>query len=134
MNISQVAKLTQLSAKSIRHYEEKGLISPPLRGENGYRQYSMRHVEELTVVARAKRVGFTLDECKSLVQLAESPNRTSAEVKAKAQDKLNEVNAKLKELTAIKQQLERWISQCPGDSGSCCPIIDELVSDQGKSD
>ncbi len=128
MNISEVSKTTQLSAKSIRLYEDKGLISAPHRSENGYRLYSQRHIDELLIVARAKRVGFTLDECKSLVSLAKSPNRTSAEVKAKAEEKLVEVKAKLSELTEIKDQLEKWVSECPGDSGAACPIIDDLSS------
>ena len=128
MNISQVSKQTQLSAKSIRLYEEKGLISAPLRSENGYRTYSRKHIDELLVIARAKRVGFTLDECKSLVNLANNPERTSAEVKAKAREKLDEVNAKLAELNEIKQQLEEWVDKCPGNAGSDCPIIDDLTS------
>lgn len=128
MNISQVSKQTQLSAKSIRLYEQKGLISAPLRSENGYRIYSRQHIDELLVIARAKRVGFTLDECKSLVNLAKNPERTSAEVKEKAKEKLSEVNAKLAELIEIKQQLEEWVNKCPGNSGSDCPIIDDLTS------
>lgn len=128
MNISQVSKMTNLSAKSIRLYEDKQLISAPTRSDNGYRQYSAQHIEELLVIARAKRVGFTLDECKELVRLASSANTTSADVKRKAELKLTEVVKKLEELTAIKNQLETWIEACPGDSGHQCPIIDELKS------
>lgn len=128
MNISQVAKLTALSAKSIRLYEEKGLISAPIRTANGYRTYNQSHIDDLLVIARAKRVGFTLDECKSLVCLANDPTRTSAEVKMKAQQKLTEVNRKLAELTEIKQQLELWVSKCPGNHDASCPIIDDLIS------
>lgn len=130
MNISQVSALTQLSAKSIRLYENKGLISSPLRSSNGYRTYTEKHIEELLIIARAKRVGFTLDECKALVGLANNPMRTSAEVKRKAQQKLVEVNKKLAELTEIKQQLEQWVDTCPGNDNADCPIIDALVSEQ----
>lgn len=128
MNISQISKLTKLSAKSIRLYEDKGLISTPRRTANGYRTYEQSHIDELLIVARAKRVGFTLEECKSLVGLANDPARTSAEVKEKAQIKLAEVNSKLAELTEIKQQLEKWVSACPGNQNASCPIIDDLVS------
>ena len=126
MNISQVAKLTNLSAKSIRLYESKGVIAPPQRSENGYRVYHQSHVNELLVVAKARRAGFTLDECKALVHLASNPNRTSAEVKARAEEKLVEVNRKLQELLAIKEQLEKWVAECPGDAGTQCPIIEDL--------
>ena len=94
MNISQVSKITRLSAKSIRLYEDKGLISLPSRSENGYRQYKEAHIEELLIIARAKRVGFTLEECKELVGLATNSSTTSAEVKTKAEQKLLEVTKK----------------------------------------
>ena len=126
MNISQIAKLTRLSTKSIRFYEQKGLISAPARSASGYRQYSDKHLEELLVIARAKRVGFTLDECKALVNLAMNPETTSAEVRQKAEEKLGEVRKKIQELSVIEEQLEKWVVSCPGDSGHSCPIIDDL--------
>ncbi len=126
MNISDVAKLTGLTAKSIRLYEEKGLIQPPGRGENSYRIYSQQHVNDLLLIARAKRVGFSLEECKSLVSMAHDPQRKSLVVKEKAQEKLEQVSKKLAELELIRDQLVRWINECPGDDNSDCPIIDEL--------
>lgn len=126
MNISEVAKKTGLTAKSVRLYEEKGLIQPPLRSENGYRNYGQRHVDDLLLIARCKRVGFTLDECKAMLALANDPERTSSAVKERAQVKLKQVTQKLQELTLIKDQLEEWIRECPGDENSDCPIIDDL--------
>ncbi len=126
MNISQVSQLTALTAKSIRLYEEKGLISTPLRSENGYRHYQQAHIDDLLLIARCKRVGFSLEECKSLLALANDPSRTSFAVKEKAQEKLKQVSQKLAELSLIKLQLEEWITECPGDGGSECPIIDNL--------
>ncbi|MFV0575583.1 MAG: Cu(I)-responsive transcriptional regulator [Vibrio sp.] len=130
MNISQVSKLTGLSAKSIRFYEEKDIISAPIRLENGYRDYNEIHIEQLKMVAKARAVGFHLDECKALVRLASDPNRTSYEVKEATKVKLQEVDKKLAELSAIRQQLVEWINECPGDEGADCPIINGLT---GKS-
>lgn len=132
MNISQAAKATQLTTKSIRFYEEKGVITPAQRSDNGYRVYSSQHIEELQLIARARRAGFNLDECKSLLSLANDPKRTSAEVKARAVEKLTVVEQKIDELNVIKQQLESWITHCPGDDGAQCPIIDDLCGN--KSD
>ncbi len=126
MNISQIAKLTGLSAKSIRLYEEKGLITVPLRSTSGYRTYTPQHIDDLLLIARCRRVGFSLDECKAMLTLANDPQRTRAAVRARAQEKLQEVSSKLTELTLIKQQLEEWIASCPGDEGHDCPIIKEL--------
>jgi len=126
MNISEVAKKTGLTAKSIRLYEEKNLITPPHRLDNGYRDYQQQHIDDLMLIARCKRVGFSLDECKAMLILANDPSRSSSAVKERAQKKLQSVEQKLKELTEIKRQLEDWIRECPGDEGSDCPIIDDL--------
>ncbi len=127
MNIGVVSQLTGLSSKSIRLYEDKGIISPPARSESGYREYSDHHIQELNLVSRAKNAGFSLQECKEFVQLAHNPNRKSSDVKARTIDKLKEVEDKIAHLLEIKQQLESWVSSCPGDAKSHCPIIDELT-------
>ncbi|MEZ8606179.1 MULTISPECIES: Cu(I)-responsive transcriptional regulator [unclassified Vibrio] len=127
MNISEAAKLTNLSTKSIRLYEDKGVITAPLRSENGYRSYDKKQIKELGIVAKARSAGFSLDECRALVELADNPCRESADVKAKALSKLEEVNKKIEDLLAIQKTLKEWIEQCPGDSNSHCPIIDSLV-------
>ncbi|MGU3845755.1 MerR family DNA-binding protein, partial [Vibrio diabolicus] len=85
------------------------------------------HIQELNLVSRAKNAGFSLQECKELVQLAHNPNRKSSEVKARTIDKLIEVEEKIAHLMEIKTQLEGWVSSCPGDAESRCPIIDELT-------
>ena len=127
MNISEAAKRTNLSTKSIRLYEDKGVITAPLRSENGYRSYDKKQIKELGIVAKARSAGFSLDECRALVELADNPCRESADVKAKAQSKLNEVNRKIEDLLVIQKTLKEWVEQCPGDSNSHCPIIDSLV-------
>ncbi|PTP19327.1 Cu(I)-responsive transcriptional regulator [Vibrio splendidus] len=127
MNISEAAKLTNLSTKSIRLYEDKGVISAPLRSDNGYRSYDKKQLKELGIVAKARSAGFSLDECRALVELADNPCRESADVKEKALSKLEEVNKKIEDLLIIQNTLKEWVEQCPGDSNSHCPIIDSLV-------
>ncbi|TVU59962.1 Cu(I)-responsive transcriptional regulator [Vibrio atlanticus] len=127
MNISEAAKLTNLSTKSIRLYEDKGVITAPFRSKNGYRSYNKKQIKELGIVAKARSAGFSLDECRALVELADNPYRESADVKAKALSKLEEVNKKIEDLLAIQKTLKGWVEQCPGDSNSHCPIIDSLV-------
>lgn len=130
MNISQVARLTELSVKSIRLYEDKQLIFSPIRSANGYRVYNENHVKELSIVSRARGAGFSLEECKALVELARNPCRKSSEVKGKAQKKLDEVNQKIADLVEIKRTLESWIQECPGDVNSKCPIIEALIEER----
>ena len=127
MNIGEVAKITGLSSKSIRLYEDKKLITPPSRSESGYREYRDLHIHELNMISRAKNAGFSLVECKEFVELAHNPNRKSREVKEKTREKLKEVENKIRELKEIEKQLNSWISSCPGDEGNQCPILEELL-------
>lgn len=127
MNIGAVAKLTGLSSKSIRLYEDKGLITPPVRSESGYREYCEQQIKELKLISRAKNAGFSLEECKEFVELAQNPCRQSSEVKLKAKQKLLEVKAKISHLREMEKQLQDWVDTCPGDSGSECPIINDLT-------
>ncbi|PWC21329.1 Cu(I)-responsive transcriptional regulator [Brenneria roseae subsp. roseae] len=127
MNISDVAKKTGLTSKTIRFYEEKALMTAPLRSENGYRSYDAHHVEELTLLRQARQVGFNLEECRELVALFNDPLRHSADVKARTMQKVHEIEVHIEELKAMRQRLLLLAEQCPGDSGAECPIIDNLA-------
>ncbi|EPG2369811.1 Cu(I)-responsive transcriptional regulator [Serratia marcescens] len=127
MNISDVAKKTGLTSKTIRFYEEKALITAPIRSDNGYRHYSARHVEELTLLRQARQVGFNLDECRELVVLFNDPARHSADVKARTLQKVAEIDRHISELGEMRQRLVTLADQCPGDEGAECPIINNLA-------
>lgn len=127
MNISDVAKKTGLTSKTIRFYEEKALITAPIRSDNGYRDYSARHVEELTLLRQARQVGFNLDECRELVALFNDPARHSADVKARTLQKVAEIERHISELGEMRQRLLTLAEQCPGDEGAECPIINNLA-------
>ncbi|OKB68192.1 Cu(I)-responsive transcriptional regulator [Serratia marcescens] len=127
MNISDVAKKTGLTSKTIRFYEEKALITAPIRSDNGYRHYSAKHVEELTLLRQARQVGFNLDECRELVALFNDPARHSADVKARTLQKVAEIEKHISELGEMRQRLLTLAEQCPGDEGAECPIINNLA-------
>ncbi len=126
MNISDVAKKTGLTSKAIRFYEQKGLMTPPLRGENGYRSYNQQHLNELTLLRQARQVGFNLEECGELVNLFNDPARHSADVKARTLQKVAEIERHISELQAMRAQLLTLAEACPGDEGADCPIMDNL--------
>mgnify|MGYP000114924584 CR=1 FL=1 len=117
MNISKVAKLTGLTAKTIRFYESKGVIKEASRSANGYRQYTKIQVEELQLIRRSRLVGFSLEECQELLSLSNNPNRRSADVKAKTLEKVAEIEEKIQELKGMKQTLLDLADACPGDEG-----------------
>ncbi|MBG3013177.1 Cu(I)-responsive transcriptional regulator [Proteus faecis] len=126
MNISEIASKTGLTAKAIRFYEEKDLITPPGRGENGYRYYQAQHIEELTLLRQAREVGFNLEECRALLMLLRNPSRHSSDVKEATLKKVAEIEKTINELNDIRQRLLLLASECPGDDGADCPIIDHL--------
>ncbi|WP_275553716.1 Cu(I)-responsive transcriptional regulator [Mixta sp. Marseille-Q2659] len=128
MNISDVAKKTGLTSKAIRFYEEKGLVTPPLRSENGYRSYTAHHLEELTLLRQARQVGFNLDECRELLHLFNDPARHSADVKARTLQKVKEIEAHICELNLMRERLLALADSCPGDESADCPIINNLAS------
>lgn len=126
MHISDVSKKTGLTSKTIRFYEEKGLITPPLRSDNGYRNYSAKHVEELTLLQQARQVGFNLDECGEMMALFNNPQRHSADVKAHTLEKIKEIENHIAQLTQMRQRLVDMAASCPGDNSADCPIINHL--------
>ncbi|KNC89130.1 Cu(I)-responsive transcriptional regulator [Trabulsiella odontotermitis] len=126
MNISDVAKKTGLTSKAIRFYEEKGIVTPPLRSDNGYRSYSQKHLEELTLLRQARQVGFNLEECGELVNLFNDPGRHSADVKSRTLQKVADIERHIEELQAMRKHLLALAEACPGDDSADCPIIDNL--------
>lgn len=127
MTISDVARKTGLTSKAIRFYEEKGLLTAPVRADNGYRHYTAKHLEELTLLRQARQVGFNLEECREMLSLFHNPQRHSAEVKAKTLSKAAEIEAHIYELSQMRERLLALAASCPGDDGAECPIINNLA-------
>lgn len=126
MNISEAAAATGLSTKAIRYYEDKGVLPAPDRGGNGYRRYTAEHLEMLAFIKRARDLGFSLSESGELLQLSRDANRTSADVKAKAQAHLSHVQQQIASLQAMERVLQSVVERCAGDGRAQCPIIDTL--------
>jgi Cu(I)-responsive transcriptional regulator len=131
MSIGAVAAKSGLPAKTIRYYEDIGLLTPPRR-DNGYRCYREQELHKLKFLHRARSLGFTIDECRQLLSLYEDESRASSDVKALARQHLKEVDAKIQELQGMKSTLETLIKSCRGDHRPDCPIIDDLASARGK--
>lgn len=126
MNISDVARKTGLTSKAIRFYEEKGVMTAPVRSGNGYRSYTTKHLEELTFLRQARQVGFNLEECRELISLFNNPQRHSADVKARTLNKVAEIEMHIRELNLMRERLLALADSCPGDDSAECPIIDNL--------
>lgn len=126
MNITDAARRAGLPAKTIRYYEEIGLIHPDRR-DNGYRDFSDTHLHKLTFLARARSLGFSIEECRTLLALYEDRSRASGDVKAIAQQHLRTIDAKLAELQGMRDTLGHLVSCCAGDDRPDCPILADLA-------
>jgi Cu(I)-responsive transcriptional regulator len=126
MNIGDVAELSRLPAKTIRYYEDIGLVRPA-RGTNGYRDFAETDVHKLTFLARARSLGFTIDDCRALLALYEDRNRASADVKQVAEEHLKQIERKITELEAMRSALTQLVNKCHGDKRPDCPILDDLA-------
>ena len=127
MNIKDVSAVTGLPAKTIRYYEDIGLIEPQ-RSANGYRVFSDPDMHKLAFLARARSLGFPVESCRSLLALYGDQARASADVKAIALRHLDEIDQKLTELQAMRDTLDTLVSSCAGDQRPDCPILADLAN------
>ncbi|WP_377190839.1 Cu(I)-responsive transcriptional regulator [Ruegeria meonggei] len=125
MNIGDVATRTGLPAKTIRYYEDIGLIKP-LRDDNGYRRFRDQDLHKLNFLGRARALGFTIEDCRTLMALYEDETRASADVKKVARAHMGQIEAKIADLNAMRDTLSHLIDACAGDDRPDCPILQDL--------
>lgn len=128
MNIGAAAKRTGLPAKTIRYYEEIGLIRPARDG-NGYRDFSETDVHKLAFLGRARSFDFSIEDCRSLLALYEDNGRASADVKRIAQGHLERIDRRLTELKEMRRTLNALVETCAGDNRPDCPILSDLAAE-----
>lgn len=131
MRIGEAAERSGVPAKTIRYYEEVGLLPEPDRADNGYRVYASRTVELLRFIARARGLGFSLDDVHDLVDLWQDKGRASSDVRRLAKDHIAVIDAKLAELEGMRRTLSTLVERCHGDDRPDCPILDELANTSG---
>lgn len=127
LTIGDVAKISGLTAKMIRHYEQLGLIKVSLRSESGYRLYNSEQVNQLRFIRQARNLGFSLANIHSLLELWQNPERESRAVKQLAQQHLNEIAEKIAELQHMQNVLTALAESCRGDGSPHCNILKQLA-------
>lgn len=127
MNIGDTAKASGVSAKMIRHYEAIGLTGTALRTDAGYRVYGAREVQVLQFIHRARQLGFSLDQIKTLLALWQDKQRASKDVRAMARQHIEELDHKIADMQAMRRTLESLATRCHGDERPDCPILDDLA-------
>jgi Cu(I)-responsive transcriptional regulator len=126
MNVGEAARLADLPAKTIRYYEEIGLISPD-RADNGYRAYSGDDIHRLAFLKRARNLGFSIEDCRQLMALYRDNSRASADVRAIASAHVSVIEEKMRELQSMRLTLQKLIHACHGDERPDCPILEEMA-------
>jgi len=129
MRIQEASKQSGMPAKTIRFYEDIGLMRPATRAANGYRQFNERDVRTLKFIQRARRLGFAVEDIQKLLSLWQNKRRSSAQVKALALDHLAEIEARIRQLDSMKRSVMDLAKRCHGDNRPDCPILDELADD-----
>ena len=125
MNIGEVSRASGLPAKTIRYYEDIGLVRPA-RKANRYRDFSDQDIHKLVFLGRSRSLGFSINDCRTLLSLYEDHDRASADVKAVATKHLDDIAQKIEELQALESTLETLVTRCNGDDRPDCPIINNL--------
>jgi MerR family copper efflux transcriptional regulator len=133
ITIGEASVRSGVPAKTIRYYEQIGLIGAAIRGDNQYRHYSAADVEMLRFIGRARRLGFSVHDLKQLVALYRDRGRASADVKALALQHIARIDRKLAELHTVRSALSHLAERCHGDGRPECPILDELAAGEATS-
>ena len=128
MNIGEVSDLTGLPTKTIRYYEDIGLVRP-LRAENGYRDFRDSDRHKLAFLGRARALGFSIEDCRTLLAPWQDDSRESAQVKQVASEHLRHIDEKIAQLHSLRDTLAHLVDCCAGDDRPDCPILDGLGDD-----
>lgn len=127
MNIGQASRVSGVSTKMIRYYEQTGLVPKAARRDSGYRDYDDNDVHRLGFIRRARDLGFTVEQIGELLALWTDRQRASADVKALALRHVEQLKKKKAEIEEMIGSLETLAENCHGDERPDCPIIEGLA-------
>lgn len=126
MRISEAAQASGCHLETIRYYERVGLMPPPSRTSSGYRVYTVEEVNRLRFISRARELGFSLEEIRSLLRLNDDPKMSCAEVDQIARAHLSDVQQKMDELQRMATELQQVVTRCVGGDIGQCTILGAL--------
>jgi DNA-binding transcriptional MerR regulator len=135
LTIGAVAKRTGSNVPTVRYYEEIGLLPTAQRGPGGQRTYEASDLARLTFIRRCRSFGFSIDRVRALVALTDNPSRDCYAARDLAQEHLDTVRVKLKEMRQLERDLSQFVkscnSECAGGPAGECVILDDLAKPAG---
>lgn len=126
-SIGELAKAVDTKVETVRYYEKSGLLPRPARTAGNYRVYERVHLERLSFIRRGRDLGFSLDEVRTLLTLADDRKRSCAEVDRIARTHLAEIERKLSDLDRLRKELKQLVDHCRHGSVAECKIIEALA-------
>jgi len=124
--IGALSKQTGCNIETIRYYEKAGLLPTPARSPAGYRRYGSADLKRLSFIRRARALGFSIEEVRKLLKLADERRRPCAEVRVVAGAHLEDVQAKIADLRAMERVLRETVAKCASGRSPDCPLIESL--------
>lgn len=125
-SIGALAQATDTNVETVRYYERIGLLPEPGRTAGNYRAYTGDHLARLSFIRRARDLGFTLDQIRALLGLADHKDNDCCAVDAMARDHLTDIDRKIADLKALRRELSDLIGQCKKGTIADCHIIGAL--------
>lgn len=130
LTIGHLAKQAGVNLETVRYYERRGLLPKPPRSASGYRQFPTDSARRLRFIRRAQELGFSLKEIRELLPLRVSRSTTSKDIRARAQAKIADIDAKIRSLDSMKKTLKKLTTVCDGCAPLAeCPILESLDSE-----
>ena len=126
LSIGDLARAAGTKAETVRYYERIGLLPAPARTSGNYRAYARSHLERLSFIRRARDLGFSLDQVRALLRLADDRSQSCAEVDRIAKLHLTEVERKIADLASLGGELRQLIEKCRHGTIAECRILDAL--------
>jgi len=133
IDIGAAARSSGVSIKMIRHYETLDLLGQIPRTQANYRVYTAAHIHTLRFIARCRKLGFSIDEIRTLLGLWQDRHRTSAAVKDIASHHIHDLQARIAELQGMVDTLSQLTACCAGDNRPECPILTDLAGDGAQT-
>lgn len=126
MKIGELSRTTSTHIETIRYYERIGLLPAPHRTAANYRSYGDAHRARLSFVRHSRELGFTIEEIRSLLDLSDHPDRDCGDADRIATRHLEQVEEKIVQLSALRDELSRIIGRCRGGLAGDCRVIEAL--------
>ena len=131
--IGALSKHTGTNIETIRYYERVALLPAPTRSSGGYRLYGNDHLKRLNFIRRARALGFSIGEVRTLLRLADKRKRPCAEVRIVAEAHLKDVRAKIADLRRMERVLKATVARCAEGRRSDCAVIEALYRNGAES-